>query len=89
MALAAGVSERFDSRGGVSAQLEVLRMRRFVPFLFPTLIALVSAGLLVAAQRSDTLKAQVERIKKADWLKEADWLKPIVARRDEVSEVLS
>lgn len=83
MALATGVFERFDRRGGVSAQLEVLRMRRFVLFLFPTLIALVSAGLLVAARRSEALRAQLERIK------EADWLKPIVSRGPETAEVPS
>ena len=83
MALATSVFERFDGRGGVSAPLEVLRMRRFVLFLFPTLIALVSAGLLVAAQRSEALRAQLERIK------EADWLKPIVSREPETAEVPS
>jgi hypothetical protein len=58
-------------------------MRRFVLFLFPTLIALVSAGLLVAVQRSQTFKARIERIK------EGDWFTSIVSRRTEISEVLS
>jgi hypothetical protein len=58
-------------------------MRRYVPFLIPTLIALVSTGLLVAAQRSKTLQTQIERIE------EADWLKAIVSRGPEVAEVPS
>jgi hypothetical protein len=58
-------------------------MRRFVLFLFPTLIAVVSAGLLVAYQRSETLKARVARIK------DGDWLASIVSSGAETAEVPS
>jgi hypothetical protein len=44
-------------------------MSRFVLFLFPTLMALVSAGLLVAVQRSETLKTRIDRIKEGDSLR--------------------
>jgi len=39
-------------------------MRRFVVFLFPTLVVLVLIGLLATVRRSDTLRAQVGRF---DW----------------------
>jgi hypothetical protein len=58
-------------------------MRRFVLFLFPTLIALVSAGLLVAVRRSETLKARIDRIR------DGQWLTPIVSRRADIVEVPS
>ena len=58
-------------------------MRRFVLFLFPALIAFVSAGLLVAAQRSETFRAQIAR------LKERDWITPILPSTPEISEVPS
>jgi hypothetical protein len=58
-------------------------MRRFVLFLFPTLIALVSAGLLVAVQRSESLKARIDRIR------DGDWLTSIVSGRVDIVEVPS
>ena len=58
-------------------------MRRFVLFLFPTLIALVSAGLLVAVRRSETLKVRIDRIR------DGQWLTPIVSRRADIVEVPS
>ena len=58
-------------------------MRRFVLLLFPTIIALASAGLLVAVQRSETLRARIDRIK------DGDWLAPIVSRRVDIAEVPS
>jgi hypothetical protein len=58
-------------------------MRRFVLLLFPALVALVSAGLLVAARRSETLRARIDRIK------DGDWLAPIVSRRVDIAEVPS
>ena len=56
-------------------------MRRFVLLLFPTIIALVSAGLLVAVQRSETLRARIDRVR------DGDWLAPIVSRRVDIAEV--
>ena len=65
----------------MSALLEVAPMRRFVLLLFPTIIALASAGLLVAVQRSETLRARIDRIR------HGDWLAPIVSRRVDIAEV--
>ena len=58
-------------------------MRRFVLFLFPTLIALASAGLLIAVRRSETLKARIDRIR------DGEWLAPIVSRPADIAEVPS
>jgi hypothetical protein len=43
-------------------------MRRLIPFLFPTLIVLVSVGLLATIQRSETLRAQIDRFGIRDWI---------------------
>jgi hypothetical protein len=53
--------------GGMSAPLEVLRMRRFVVVLLPALFALVSAVVLVVVRRSETVKALVSRLTDPDW----------------------
>jgi hypothetical protein len=39
-------------------------MRRFVVFLFPTLVVLVLIGLLATVLRTETLRAQIGRF---DW----------------------
>jgi hypothetical protein len=43
-------------------------MRRLVLFLFPTLIVLVSVGVLGAFQRRETLRAQLGRLSRRDWV---------------------
>jgi hypothetical protein len=58
-------------------------MRRFVLVLLPALFALVSAGLLVVARRSETAKALFRR------LTDPDWSGLIAPDRAEIGEVLA
>ena len=56
-------------------------MRRFVLFLFPTLVGLVLIGLLATVQRSETLRAQIGRF---DWRARVE---SAIADRAEIAEV--